>query len=279
MTSTIPIQDSALIDRMAPTVRPAGGPIGYHRWTDLLFIHWRVPAQVIRPLLPPGLSLDTWEGDAWVGLVPFSMSRVRPWWSPALPGISSFCETNVRTYVHFEGRDPGVWFFSLDASSSLAVRVARWRWHLPYFRARMNLQRTTAAVEYKSRRLWPAGDGPGGVGPAHDISGCEIRATIGRLVGHDAVGRALPAGRALPGTLEHFLIERYILYALSATGKLLSGRVHHAPYPIREARLEHLDETLLAATAIHPPVSACHTLFCDGVDVEIFPLRPCTSGF
>jgi uncharacterized protein len=252
------------IDRIAPAVRPPGSPIGYHRWTDLLFVHWRLPADLVRELLPAELTLDTWEGDAWVGLVPFYMSGVRPWWSPPVPGVSSFCETNVRTYVHYRGRDPGVWFFSLDASSSLAVRVARWRWHLPYFRAQMGLTRTGGSVRYSSRRLWPGAAG----------AGCAIRATVGPVLGHEMPARELPAGRALPGTLEHFLIERYILYASPAPGRLLAGRVHHCPYPIREARLDGIDENLLGACGLAPPTTPCHVAFSDGVQVEIFPLRP-----
>jgi uncharacterized protein YqjF (DUF2071 family) len=274
MTAVLPIRNSLSIDRTAPSVRPAEPAIGYHRWADLLFIHWRVPAEVMQPLLPAELSLDTWDGDAWVGLVPFHMSRVRPWWSPPVPGISSFCETNVRTYVHFRGRDPGVWFFSLDASNSLAVRIARWRWHLPYYRAEMHLNRTGDSVEYKSRRLWPDPAPATGICVESAVAGCQIRAKIGRPLGHETVDRPLPPGRALPGTLEHFLIERYILYANSGTRNLLSGRVHHSPYPIRQARLEHVDETLLAASGIRPSAPACHTVFCDGVDVEVFPLRP-----
>ncbi|MGE5191746.1 MAG: YqjF family protein [Deltaproteobacteria bacterium] len=252
------------IDRIAATAHPAGRPIGHHCWTDLLFVHWRLPAEVVRPLLPAELTLDTWEGDAWVGLVPFYMSRVRPWWSPPVPGVSYFCETNVRTYVHFRGREPGVWFFSLDASNSLAVRIARWRWHLPYFRAEMSLARVGDSVRYSSRRLWPGTAGPG----------CAIRASVGPPLGHETPARALPAGRALPGTLEHFLIERYILYASPAAGQLLAGRVHHRPYPIREARLDEIHETLLAASGLASPAPPCHTAFSDGVDVEIFPLWP-----
>jgi uncharacterized protein YqjF (DUF2071 family) len=252
------------IDRIAATARPAERPIGYHHWTDLLFVHWRLPADLVRTLLPIELTLDTWEGDAWVGLVPFYMSGVRPWWSPPVPGVSSFCETNVRTYVHYRGRDPGVWFFSLDASNSLAVRVARWRWHLPYFRSQMNLDRAGDSIRYASRRLWPGTAG----------CGCAIRATVGLLLGHELPTRELPAGRALPGTLEHFLIERYILYACPAPGRLLAGRVHHGPYPIREARLEAIEENVLAATGLAPPAPPCHAAFSDGVKVEIFPLRP-----
>lgn len=248
-------------------MRPAGRAIGYQVWTHLLFVHWRVPAERLRPLIPAGLTLDTWDGDAWVGLVPFDMSGVRPWWFPAIPGVSHFLETNVRTYVHLDGRDPGVWFLSLEASNSLAVRVARWRWHLPYYRARMELERRGDAIDYRSRRLWP---GPAG-------AGCEIRATIGPLLGHDEPERALPAGRAGPGTFEHFLVERYILYAQGARGDLYAGRVHHVPYPVREAHLTQFDQTLLPATGIVPPGPPCHTAFSDGVSVEIFPLRPVTG--
>ena len=257
------------IDRISPSLRPSGGPIGYQRWTSLLFVHWRLPVELLQPLIPPELTLDTWEGDAWVGLVPFYMSRVRPWWSPPLPGLSYFCETNVRTYVHREGRDPGVWFFSLDASNSLAVRIARWRWHLPYFRSQMSLQRAGEGVSYLSRRIWP-----GAIG-----AGCDIRARIGAPLGNHDPDPPLPVGRALPGTLEHFLIERYILYAEPAPGRLLAGRVHHQPYPIREAFLEQLDESVLAAAGISVVAPPCHTVFSDGVAVEIFPLRECTSGF
>jgi hypothetical protein len=269
MRSTLELASDHAIDRIAPTQRPVGRAIGYHHWSDLLFVHWRVPAEIVRPLLPAELTLDTWEGDAWVGLVPFYMSRVRPWWSPPFPGLSYFCETNVRTYVHRDGRDPGVWFFSLDASNSLAVRIARWRWHLPYFRSQMSLQRTGDRVSYESRRLWPG----------TTDSGCDIRARVGAPLGHEDHDRTLPPGRALPGTLEHFLIERYILYAPAAPGQLLSARVHHRPYPIREACLEELDETLLAAAGISAVSAPCHTAFSDGVAVEIFPLAECTSGF
>jgi len=264
MATTSPIAAVDRIDRISPSQRPTGRAIGYQKWTNLLFVHWKIPIGLVQPLIPPELTLDTWDGQAWVGLVPFFMSGVRPWWSPAIPGISSFCETNVRTYVHFRGRDPGVWFLSLEASRSLAVRVARWRWHLPYYRARMSLTRRGDQVAYASRRLWPGMAG----------SGCQIRAAVGALLGHDSPERALPPGRALPDTLEHFLVERYILYAQVAPGQLLAGRVHHAPYPVREARTTELEDTLLPAAGILPPEPPCHTAFCDGVEVEIFPLKP-----
>jgi uncharacterized protein len=214
------------------------------------------------------LTLDTWEGEAWVGLVPFYMSRIRPWWSPPVPGVSWFCETNVRTYVHYKGRDPGVWFFSLDASSSLAVRVARWRWHLPYYRAGMSIERNKMRIDYASHRLWPGTAG----------AGCRIAAEIGPLIGEGEPDREFPPGRAVPGTLEHFLIERYILYARLPSGGLLSGRVYHTPYPVREARLARCDESLLAAVGIPHHEMPDHTAFSEYVAVDIFPLGEMQSS-
>src|SRR5262249_33344298 len=141
------------------------------------------------PLLPAPLTLDTWQGDAWVGLVPFRMSGVRPrWW----PWGSAFLETNVRTYVHLHGRDPGVWFFSLEASHWLAVKAARAGWHLNYHWAEMNFQRTGDAFRYASRRR----------------ATCATASRIEARVMTD-----MPPATAMAGTVEHFLVERYFLYA------------------------------------------------------------------
>ena len=112
------------IDRIAPTRRPEGRVAQRQSWLDLTFLHWRIPVAALRPLLPAALEIDTYEGDAFIGVVPFTMTGVRPLWAPPVPGISNFHETNVRTYVHLEGRDPGVWFFSLDAASRVAVTIA-----------------------------------------------------------------------------------------------------------------------------------------------------------
>jgi hypothetical protein len=245
---------AAEIDRLAPTRRPRGWAIGYHRWTNLCFLHWRLPAESIAPLLPQGLTLDTWEGDAWIGLVPFRMSGVRPWWSPW--GFA-FAETNVRTYVYYRGRDPGVWFFSLEAANSLAVRIARRVWGLNYFRAAMSLRREGDRVEYASRRHWPGTAG----------AGISLTVDIGPRFPGDSLGRAVP------GTLDHFLIERYLLYA-ERRGQLLRGQVHHPPYPLRSAQTANLQESLLAANGIEVDRPPCHAAFSERVDVEIFPLVP-----
>jgi uncharacterized protein YqjF (DUF2071 family) len=244
------------IDRASPCRRPACRLAGYHSWRDLLFIHWRLPAAAIAPLLPPELSLDTWEGDAWVGLVPFRMSGVRPWWSPC---SVRFLETNVRTYVHFRGRDPGVWFFSLEANHRLAVSIARARWRLNYHWAQMDLARQGNLLRYESRRRRAPGD---------------FSCLAARLP--DA--SAAPPYRAQAGSLEHFLVERYFLYAGGRGERLWRGQVHHGPYLVQPAELLESEESLLAASGIHADSPPCHVLYSAGVDVEIFPLVPVAAA-
>ena len=227
-------------------------------WSHLLFLHWAVPAEAISARLPTGLEVDTFAGEAYVGLVPFTMSGVRPTWAPAVPWLSSFHEVNVRTYVHRRGRDPGVWFFSLDAANPVAVWLARTAWHLPYYRARMRLaigDEAGGMIHYESRRL---GRDAG--------AGCRLR--------YRPVGSPTPAE---PGTIEHFLIERYILYAHPRKG-LHRGHVHHAPYPVQGAELLELDEDLVAAAGIERPGRPPLVHYASGVEVEVFPLEPATQS-
>lgn len=248
------------IDRISATRRPKAFPIGKHVWSNLLFAHWPVPVETLSPLVPSRLSIDTYNGVAWIALVPFTLSGVRPWWWPATPGISSFHETNVRTYVHLDGRDPGVWFFSLDASSSLAVRLARRGWHLPYYRASMQLVRSESRIRYSSCRRWPGAAG----------FGAEVELEIGD--DYESGHPGLPVGQAAPGTMEHFFCERYILYSSRPDGALLQGRVHHPPYPLRNCRIKHLKESLIDAAGVSVSGPPAHTIYSDGVSVEIFPL-------
>ena len=259
---------SSEIDRIAPTRRPAGPAVGYHTWRDLTFLHWRFPPELIAPLIPAGLTLDTFEGEAWVGLVPFFMANVRPSWFCTVPGLSNFCETNVRTYVHFRGQDPGVWFLSLEASNSIAVLAARLGWHLPYFRASMSLINDGTTRHYQSQRHWP---GPRGVG-------CQVTAQFGPLIGSDTPHRMLPPGEAIPGSFEHFLVERYLLYTQGRNGSLYCGQVHHRPYPVRT--VEHLEctDSLLASHGLTVSRPPDHVAASTGVDVEIFPLRRIAGG-
>jgi uncharacterized protein YqjF (DUF2071 family) len=227
-------------------------------WRELLFLHWEIRPDRLRPLVPPQLELDLFEGRAYVGLVPFTMTGVRPVGVPPIPGLSSFHETNVRTYVHHAGRDPGVWFFSLDAANLLAVHLARGWFHLPYFHARMFLEREIAARRDDALTIVYAGVRcrPGPLPASY-----SIRVTIANGV-HPAE----------PGTLEHFLVERYILYTLSRY-RLYQGHVHHCPYPLRPARILSIEETLLAAAGLVRPQSLPLAHYASGVNVEVFGLQ------
>lgn len=249
------------LDRLSPTVRPNGPVAGYQRWRDLLFLHWRISPAEIAARVPESLSVDVCEGSAWVGLVLFRMSGVRPWWSPAIPGISAFPETNVRTYVHCHGRNPGVLFLSLDARSSLGVQIGRKKWGLPYHRSEMTVRRRGSSIRYTCERLWPGKMGVGGT----------IEAEIGdRYCGLDC--RVEP-GVAVAGSLEHFLIERYILYS-QKNRRLLEGRVHHTPYPLREARLQTCEQSWLDDLGLAVGRPPDHVLFSEGVATQIFTLGP-----
>jgi uncharacterized protein YqjF (DUF2071 family) len=231
--------------------------IGYQRWSDLLFVHWRLPADVVAAGVPRQLSVDTWEGDAWVGLVLFQMSGVRPWWACPVPWLSSFPETNLRTYVRFRGGDPGVWFFSLEAGNPIAVWIARRWWSLNYFWAQMQIEQRATSIRYASRRRG---------------SDSAIGTRVAAEIETDAVPPA--TFRAATGTLEHFLIERYLLYTLSSDGSLLEGRVRHTPYPLCKARLVQCEENLVAAAGLPAPTTPpCHVIYSPGVSVDILPLR------
>jgi len=186
----------------------------YQSWGDLLFMHWPVPAESLRPLIPEPLAIDTHDGVAWVGITPFTMWGLRPVFAPTLPLLSESHELNVRTYVHLDGV-PGVWFFSLDANNLLAVLGARVAFHLPYFRARMSLERRGRTIHFASSRT-------------------HRRAAPAEFEAAWTVGEEL--GEARPGSLDFFLIERYCLYSARG-GKLYRARIFHRPWPLRRADL------------------------------------------
>ena len=249
---------SADIERLGPCRRPGERVAGYQCWSDLLFAHWRGPVELLRPLIPRDLEIDTFEGEAWLGLVPFHMSGVRPAWFPSMPYVSEFHETNLRTYVHFRGGDPGVWFISLDAACRAVVEVARWKWHLNYFHSEMDLLREGDEVRYSSRRIDRRSSRRAEV---------DISARVGEALNPE------PGVSVEPGTLEHFLAERYVLYAEDHRGKLLRGRVHHSPYPLRSAEVVSCRQTLASAAEVPVSGQPDHLLFSEGVTVDIFPLR------
>jgi uncharacterized protein YqjF (DUF2071 family) len=212
------------------------------RWNDLLFAHWPIAADEMQVLLPAGLEVDTFDGYAWVGVVPFWMDRVRTRAvgeaCVTVPGTAAFCELNLRTYVRSRGTGlRGVFFFSLDAASLLAVMGARTIFHLPYFFATMQRENSaTGAIEYRSRRLFSR-----------------------RSVRFEASYRGLGdvAGPSLEGSLEYFLTERYCLFTPHA-GRVLTGHIHHLPWPLERAEAEIRLNELPAAHGItlpeRPPV-------------------------
>lgn len=218
------------MDRLAVRERPQGQPIMYQHWGKLLFLHWRVPEALLRPLVPERLALDAFEGSAWVGVTPFTMWGVRPSFLPAIPFLSDSHELNVRTYVHLDGA-PGVWFLSLDANNPLAVLGARVGFHLPYFRARMSLKEEGDAIRFASRR---------------DHQG----APSARFEAAWTRGEPLPP--AQQGSLDFFLIERYALYAENG-GRLYRSRIHHHPWPLRRATLSALSSTMLESHGLPTP--------------------------
>jgi uncharacterized protein len=195
---------------------PTGSWVLSMRWHDLLFMHWPVDESALRPLIPPALSLDTFDGSAWLGVVPFRMSGVRPRSVPSVPPLSNFPELNLRTYVTAGGK-PGIWFFSLDAANPVAVRIARATFHLPYFDAEMSSRVVGDEVRYKSVRTH------------RGAPGAEFAARY-RPVGEPFESR--------PGTLEDFLTERYCLYAADNRGNVRRGDIHHRRWPLQRAELE-----------------------------------------
>src|SRR5579859_5694236 len=195
-------------ERVAVTIEPDQPVLMHQKWHHLLFLHWEIPAAELQRLIPPELTIDTFEGKAYVGLVPFTLTGVRPVMTPPLPWISEFHEVNVRTYVHRNGRDPGIWFFSLDASSSIAVAAARAAYKLPYLHSQIDFVESSdpiPRIDFVSQR-----DDPHGTRPANSRMGYQAMEGI---VTH-----------AAPGTVEHFLIERYVLYTADSDRRLYAAR-------------------------------------------------------
>jgi uncharacterized protein YqjF (DUF2071 family) len=222
------------------------------RWVDLLFAHWPMPVETLRPLVPPGLELDTFDGQAWLGIVPFRMEDVAPRFLPALARLGGFPELNVRTYVQ-RGNRRGVWFLSLDAASRPAVEGARLAFHLPYFRARMSSDTEAGWVEYRSERV-------DGRGPAARFEGRF------RPIG--------PIESAAPGSLAAFLTDRRGLYAADAAGALSWTGIRHDPWPLQPAEADIRVETMAAAHGIELPAVSPLLHFAKRLDVVAWWPRP-----
>lgn len=196
------------------------------RWSELLFAHWPVPVSTLRSLIPEKLEIDTFDGMAWIGVVPFYL-HIRPRWFPVIPGIASFPEINVRTYVTSQGK-PGVWFFSLDATSPIAVRGARWKFDLPYFNAQIKFAGLDETIDYHSQRQR--------TGVA-----AEFKATY----------RPISAAYlAESGSLDQWLTERYCLYAENKSGTIYRTDVHHCPWPLQKANCDLESNSMTAPIGV-----------------------------
>jgi len=218
-------------------------------WHDLLFAHWPLPPSAVATRLPAGLPLDTFDGQAWIGVVPFHMTGIRLRFTPALPGLSAFPELNVRTYATVGGK-PGVVFFSLDAANRVAVAAARRWFHLPYVHAHMRSRPDGEAIDYVSEREGSPATFRGRYGPSG------------------------PVVRAPPGSLDHWLTERYCLYVADGHGVLYRGEIHHAPWPLQPAWAEIAVNTMVEPTGLHLPETAPLLHFSRRLDVRVWGLEP-----
>lgn len=244
-----------------PWPLPARPWRGRQSWRDLLFAHWPVPATRLRPFVPPSVVIQERGGTSWVGVVPFHMEGVMLRHLPDLPGISAFPELNLRLYVEVAGR-AGVWFISLDAANALAVWGARRFFHLPYFRADMDVSTDEGAEAGR-------GDSAGG-----SIRYRSVRCGEGPRVAF--VGSYRPSSDVFetkPGTIEHFLTERYCLYAQDPRGVLVRADIHHTPWPLQSATAEITENTIGDAQgiALAGPPPLLH--FSRRLDVVVWPIE------
>jgi uncharacterized protein YqjF (DUF2071 family) len=213
-----------------PWPAPMAPWIMTQRWNDLLFLHYPVSPEALRQLVPDVLTLDTYQQRAWVTITPFWINHLRPPGVPSLPWLSHFSEINVRTYVTYDGK-PGIYFFSLDASNLSAVWGARMFYRLPYWQASMKVKgRGSPRIEYVSKRQ-------------HGPKPAELRCTY---------GPASDSFHARPGSIEHFLTERYCLYAFSRK-RLYRGEIHHLPWDLQRATFEMERNTMAQPSGMQLP--------------------------
>lgn len=237
------------VDRLEARHRPSGQPVMHQSWGKLLFIHWRINANLLRSHIPASLEIDTYGDSAWIAIAPFTMWDIRafPPFVPPVPGLDEMHELNVRTYVHHKGV-PGVWFFSLDANSRAAVLGARTLYHLPYYHS--DIQQTgKRKLKYRLKR--------------RDEPPAQFKADW-------TVGDALPQSQ--PGSREFFLTERYILYT-QFEGELFRARIHHEPWQLYKAELTDFGSTMLEAKQITQPKTQPILHHAEEISVDIWPLE------
>ena len=222
----------------------------HQTWGKLLFMHWPIEVNLLRPLIPETLEIDSFNGQAWIGVVPFTMWGIRAAFLPPIPGSSAFHELNVRTYVTLNGF-PGVWFFSLDAANRLAVRGARKFYHLPYFNAQMSLDQTDKTIHYSSIRQ-------------------DRRGAPAQLKSNWVVGERLP--RSSPGSIDFFLTERYCLYC-EHEGDVYRSEIHHQPWSLQKAELTSLSSSMIESHGLPTPQGNPLLHYCEEISVDIWWLK------
>ena len=266
--------EPSLDSRLAIRARPGGIPLMHQCWGKLLFLHWPIAAEMLRPLIPSSLSIDTFDGRAWIGVVPFTMWGIRASFLPPLPGTSAFHELNVRTYVHYRGV-PGVWFFSLDAANSLAVWGARRFYHLPYFNARMSLKQKGNAIEYSSARInddtyaqFFSGDADGFSAGLNSSRFQKLPSA--RLQTSWEIAEALSPSK--PGSIEFFLTERYCLYAYHRS-VVCRARIFHEPWSLRMATIDSYQSTMIESVGIAQTEGPPLLHYAESIAVDIWPLK------
>lgn len=217
------------------------------QWAELAYFHWAYEPEAVQQRLPAGVTVDTFGGSAWVGLIPFQMRDVQLGPTPPVPWLGKFIEINVRTYVVDSIGRRAVWFFSLDVPRSVIVAVARSVFALPYCWAEATHVRDGHQHRYEMKRRWPRS-------PA---TSAEMRFTVGEEIPQNDVS-----------DLDHFLTARWALLA-QRRSRLLYGQVRHPRWPLRRVEDVQIDENLIAAAGLPSPAGAPRALYSPGVDVEV----------
>jgi uncharacterized protein len=237
-------REPTVSDRLAMRQRSAGSPIMHQTWDDLLFLHWPVAPQAIRPLIPKALQIDTFEDQAWIAITPFALNDLRLAALPPIPGLSSFLEVNVRTYVRYGGT-PGVWFFSLDASKVVPTVASRLLFLLPYFNAHIEFEQNGELCFTSTR--------------SHSSAHLRTAWRVGPLV-----------GVAEPGSLAFFLVERYSLFS-TLKQNLRISRIHHPPWLLNQAQVLSHESSMISELGLPEPKTPPLAHFSRTQAVEIWP--------
>jgi uncharacterized protein YqjF (DUF2071 family) len=236
---------NVVLDRLAPRARPPGSPTMHQNWENLLFLHWPIDPSALRPLIPEPFDLDLFDGQAWIGITPFELTGLRIYPLPEVPGLNSFHELNVRTYVHFRGV-PGVWFFSLDASKVIPAIAARVTYMLPYYKAVMGFEVNGNRFRFSSQRVAPS------------VAGFEAEWTSGPLLRDPDVE-----------SLAFFLAERYCLYVQTPEG-LQRTRIYHPPWILQDATVHSYSSTMLAPVGLPDPTTMPLAHYSKKLEVEVW---------